>query len=84
MDTADYHLLIAALLREADTASHQAALLRQHAIGDGWQGRVRAEAEIALGVSIDTIERARRTLGQVADDVARAWRESLTSKSLLG
>ena len=84
MDTADYHLLIAALLREADTASHQAALLRQYDIGDGWQGRVRAEAEIALGVSIDTIERARRTLEQVADDAARAWRESLTSRSLLG
>lgn len=84
MDTADYHRVIGALGREADTVHHQAALLRQHTIGDGWQGRVRLEADISLASCIDSIDRAERALENALADVIRAWRESLSAQSFLG
>jgi hypothetical protein len=84
MDTADYHRVIAALSREADTAHHQAALLRQHPIGDGWVGRVRVEAELSLASCIDSIDRAEEALETALADVARVWRESLSAQSFLG
>lgn len=84
MDTADYQRVIAALTREADTAHHQAAVVRQHTIGDGWQGRVRVEAEISLASCLDTIVRAEKALESAREDAVRAWRESLTTQSLLG
>ena len=77
MDSLSAAQILAAVRQETAVVREVTRVFGSYAIGPGWTGATRREAEVAVARTIETLHTALHSLGHAEQIAQQAWLDSL-------